>query len=371
MGKPLRGYGIASIGAGNLASGHWSNPNCYIRLNQVADSILALLTDKLVAQGKWVDLWLPVASTTAGVVICSCVKNTTESSDRSCLSCHGTKLAPGYQKFLHETQFWCSAEEASFTLTNIVRLDAKKANVLVLDPAATSGIVQTQVKTYAANPDAAPWEIKAELYRRATGSTFVVVYSLDGSTWTPVTMTEVSTTSLGGNGTGFAGTILASALNSAGGSIQFRVTMTRSSVNDLTPAFEIIRMRRARVEDTSSGLRVQRGDFSEGSILVLKPWVVEKDELDPNRGRLVDHLNDMMWTVPLNTFDTSLTAETPATRIQDHDGPHAFYEIVSGVLETDRYAITQISVNDRFDIFTQQSLVDRRIQRNESYAKVW
>ena len=349
----------------HLAVGTWGSPWRYVRALEVPERVRVWLQDKLITRGRWVDLYLPVNASTPGVVPCTCVKNTSDSSDRACLTCYGAKFAPGYVKFLRETLFWCSAESSSFTLTNVLVSTTKKANVFVLADGQTSGTIVTTDKAYD-NAPGVDWEVKLEAYRRATGSTFLLEYSKDsGVSWHTISLTEVPSP-----GFGFTGTISGLSLLGSG-VIRFRITMTRLSANDLTPSSEIVRLRRVRTENENESLQDQRPDHVSGSILVLRPWVQEVDELQAGRGRLIEHMADKTWTAPLDLFDTSLTVDTPPCRIVDELGPHPIYQLVSGVQQSTRYAIVKVSYNEAMGIFTQMWLDDRRIQDGESGHLVW
>lgn len=347
-----------------LAVGAWSNTYKVTELNQVPAKVRVLLQDKLITRGRSVGLYLPVTSTTPGVLACTCVKNTTDSSDRSCLTCHGTKFAPGFLRFLHDSYFWCSAEASSFTLTGTSVSTAKKANVIVLNGGVLTGTIVTQDKAFT-NPLADTWEVKLEAYRRATGGTFVLEFSTtSGASWTVVPLTEVA------NGTGFTGTIAGASLYGTG-VVRFRITMTRGAIADLTPAFEIVRLRRVRTEDVVHCHKIGRPDLVPGNILILRPWVQEQDFLEPGRGRIIDHAADRTWTVPLDFFDSSLTPETPACKVDDFAGPHAFYTYTAGVQTGTRYVILKVSFNEQFGIFTHQFWDDRRSQEGEHFHQVW
>lgn len=352
------------FGKKHLATGHWSSPWRTVRAMQVPEKIRVWLQDKLITRGRWVDLYLPVSASTPGVVGCTCVKNTTDSSDRACMTCYGTKFAPGFVKFLHQTQFWCSAEHASFTLTNTQPSTAKKANVIVLGEDQTAGTVETTDKAFA-NENAIDWELQLVAYKRATGSTIALEFSTDGGTsWTPVTLTETTP------GPGLSGIIAGSALSGTG-NVRFRVTMTRVATTDLTPAFEIVRMRRVRAEDENRETIRRRPDHVTGRILILRPWVNETESLEPGRGRQIEHLSDRTWTSPLDFFDTSLTPDTYACRVDDAVGPHPFYVFASGIQQGTRYVITKMAYNDQFGIFTHQFFDDRRAQEGEAYFLAW
>lgn len=352
----------------NLALGHWSNPWKWINADQVPQKIRVLLQDKLIARGRFVDLYLPVSSTTSGVVLCSCVKDTTDQAERACSSCYGTKYAPGYLKFLHQTIFFATAEFAGFTLTNTERSTTWKPHRLVLGSAATTGTIVTPDKAYTNNavtPE--DWAVKLEAFRPAAGQTVALEFSTNGGgAWTNIVLTEVPSP-----GHGFTGTIPGASLAGTG-NIRFRVTLTRASVADQSPYFEIVRTRRVRTENESTYLIGARTDHVSGRILILRPWVQESEALEAGRGRLVDHMGDRTWTVPLDFFDTSLSRETESDRIQDYFGPHAFYELGSGVMASNRYVLIRAYVNENLGIFTHQYFDDRRAQASEgSYGLVW
>lgn len=347
-----------------LAVGHWGSPHRRIELDQTAAKVRVWLQDKLIARGRFVQLYLPAAAG-SGNIACTCVKNTTDSAERTCLSCYGTKFIPGYTRFLTANRYWASAEVAAFTLTDALITTSKKANVIVIAEGATTGIIETQDKNFTDNPNLETFEIKVEAFRRATGTTFLLEYSVDaGTTWAELPLTEVQ------GGTGFTGELEVEDPDPF--VIRFRFTMTRADADDLTPAFEIIRMRRVRTEDENRRhIRRRREDYVPGSILILRPWVQEQDSLEPNRGRIIEHQNDRTWTAPLDFFDAAVTHDTPAARVQDALGPHPFYVYNSGVLAGEVYVITKTSFNEQLGIFTHQFFEDRRAQDNESYHLVW
>lgn len=349
----------------HLAAGHWGSPWRRVQLEQAAEKVRVWLQDKLITRGRWVELYLPVQASTPGVVPCTCAKNTTDVADHACLSCFGTKNVPGMLKVLHDTLFWCSAEDTSFALTNCEISTTKKVNVIVLSEGQTSGTIETQDKVFE-NVSNGDWQLKFDAYRRANGSAVALEFSTDlGATWTPIALTAVATPGLG-----FVGTL--SGLDAPGtGNIRFRVTMTRVSASDVTPAFEILRMRRVRTEDTNRQIARVRPDYVDGRVLILRPWVQEQDVLEPGRGRLTEHQGEKTWTAPLDFFDKSLTRDTPACRVEDTAGLHAFYILSSGVQGNTRYVITKVSYNEQLGLFTQQWFDDRRAQDRETYSLIW
>lgn len=357
----------------SFAVGAWSSAYRRLECGQEATKVRALLEDKLIARGRWASLWIPVTPQTPGVVACTCVKQTVEAAERMCLSCHGTKYAPGFQKFLHFTTYWASAEAASFTLTNtFLDTATKKAHLVALTGTSTTGTIVTQAKAYT-NPNLEAWSLKLEAYRRATNNTITLEYSLNnGATWTPVALTEyVSPVLTTPNMSyGYVGSIAGAALGSSG-SIRFRITLARASTNDLSPLFEILRLRRVRTEHMNPRLYLERKDGAPGQMLVLRPQVMEQDTLDPMRGRIVDHLSDKAWTAPLDLFDTSIVRDTPAASVNEYIGSHAFYSFTSGVQALTMYVITKHTWNDGMGLFTQQWFDDRRATEGEPYWLVW
>jgi len=354
----------------HLAVGAWKNPWRVTENEQIAGRVRALLQDKLITRGGWVELYVPVGVETTDVVACTCVKDTTKSADRECLTCYGNAFAPGFLKFLHQTLFWCSAETSDFTSmsnTSIVR--TIKANRVGIANGQTTATIITQDKAFT-NPQSLDWEVKLEAYVMTATDAFMLEYSTDaGDTWTEVTLTR--DTSIGG--TGFTGTIDGADLAEEG-DVRFRVTMTAATAvaAGRTPLFEIVRLRRMRRENENFDFYFPRKkDFRPGHILVLKPWLQEQDSLEEGRGRLVDHI-DRTWTCPLDFFDSSITTDTPACRIDDTLGTHAFYKYTGGVQKATRYVITKTSVSEKLGQFTHQFLDDRKAQKLElPYCSVW
>lgn len=329
-----------------------------VKLDQVAEKIRVLLTDKLVTLGQFVELYTPVYSGTTGAVACTCTKDTTETADRACLTCFGTKYAPGYEKFLHKTWHW-SSSEAFASSTNVEVGTSIKSNKAFLAEGETTGEIVTSGKTYT-NPNLDAWELRLDTYLRATGSTATLEYTINGGDdWTAVALTNNE------------GSITGAALGTSG-TIAFRITLTRLSADDLSPAFEILRLRRFKSEgEPLYWVERRRQDYVQGSILVLKPWTQEQDFLEPGRGRVIDHLATRSWTAPLDFFDLTLTHDTPQCKIEDHAGPHAFYKISTGFDLGTIYPITKIAYSEKFGIFTHQVFDDRRAQAGEPYHLVW
>lgn len=347
--------GFTKYNRKNKAVGVWATPRRPVVLRQTAEAIRVLLQDKLLMMGKYVSLYLPVTADTPGVVACTCVKDTTQSADKTCRSCYGCHYCPGFTKFLHETQFWCSAEFSSFTVTTNVVVDTKlKPNRVKITDGQTSGTFTTQTKTFTQDADdLQDFEIHTDAYNRTSTSTIALEVSVNGGAFTSVAVD---------------GTITAP---SVGGTFQFRVTMTRAAAADPSPMFEIIRVRRVLTENENEQIIRRRDDHVAGSLLLLQPWIADADSLDPNRGLLLDHVGNRAWTAPLDFFDESLTHDTIPCRVDDALGNHPFYEYSSGVQESVRYAIVKTYVSEKLHIFTHQYFDDRRIQANEALSAVF
>ena len=343
-------------GAGGAVTGYWGN-NPYRRIidaERTPQKIRVLLQDKLRGLGKLAWLYLPVTSTTSGVVACTCVRDSTQQADQPCFTCYGTHYAPGYLRFGSTTLFWASAEAAGFTLAGCALDTTIKPNRVLLNTGATTGTITTTDKAFS-NPDAVAWALNTDEMLRATGNTVVVQFSIDaGTNWRA--SSDINNAIVGLVGTG---------------NVRLRITLTRSAAADKSSAWEITRLRRVRDEHVNRML-LKRPSYLAGQILLLRTWAIEQVGLDAGAGRQVGQMADRGWTAPLDFFDTSLTMDTPSVKIDDRDpGPHPFYEIAYGIHSGDRYAITGLSFNEQFGLFTHQSWGDRLVQRGESYHLVY
>lgn len=338
----------------HLAVGHWSRDlHCRILQEQTPDKIKELLEDKLIAMGRPVELWLPVASTDEGVIACTCDKDTRPGSDFRCLSCHGMRSVPGYWRFLHELIYAASAEYADFTLTNVIRDLSKKPNRLRLATTALTGTIVTNDKAFA-NPLSEDWTYRVAAFRKTDTDVIDAEFSTDaGVTWSDITELN-GTNKPAGNG-----------------SIRFRVTLTRASLTTDSPDFEILRIQR-RMPENMTGKSKVRKDLLPGQILILRTWVIEQTIRQLAAGRQTEFSADKAWTSPLDFFDKRITANTPACKIDDRGpGQHPFYEHAFGIDEGSRFPIYQMTYNEQLLTFTHQSFFDRRAQTNEAYSLVF
>lgn len=340
----------------HLAPASW-NPSVWKRIEceQTPAKIGAWLREKLVARGLPVYLYQPVTADTPGVIACTCVKDGNSVADRPCRQCYGTKLVPGYEKFLHVTLWAASADAGSYTLTNTTLDTSKKPHRLVLTAVATTGTIVTPDQPYT-NPSQLDWETHVDSYVRETGNTVTVEFSTDlGTTWNLLNTI---------NG-------LNKPINT--GVIRFRVTLTRTATTDRSPAFEILRMRRVLAENVNKAILCTNDNFDYGHILILRTWMQERSQRDVGRGVTNELPGDRCWTTPLDFFDTSLTHDTPPCRVDDRGtGPHPFYEHSFGIRIGERIVLTNSNFNETLNRFTWQDFNARRSQDDEHpYSEVF
>jgi len=336
----------------NQAPAYWGGGGPWRRIesDETYAKIRSWEQDKLIARGRAATLWTPVGALTPGAIQCTCVKSTTDSAQRNCDSCYGSKYIPGYQKFMHQTVWFASAEYASFTLSSVTISTTTKPNLLQLSAGATTGTITTNAKAFT-NPPASPanWEVRVDSFIRTTGSAVTVEFSTNGTDYYDVSLINGVHRPIGT------------------GTVRFRVTLTRASASDASPSFEILRMRRPATENLNPYITRMR-PYTSGQILILKTWVQDRTSLLEGQGRVDEHLQDRSWTAPLDFFDLSITRDTQAAVIDDTGtGIHPFIEYQNdGVIGATRYLLEQISVSTQLGCFTQQVFVERKAQPGES-----
>ncbi len=349
MGRKVKGA--------HLATGYWGrNPHCRIGQEQTGDKIKVLLQDKLIAQGRLVELWLPVEEDTPGTVACTCDKDTRPAGDYRCLSCYGTRRVPGYLRFMHETLFFASAEHVSGTFVSTERDLSIKPNRIRLSSGALTGTYETADKAFT-NPNDLDWEFEAAVFRKTATDTILVEFSTDaGGTWTDIVDLNGANKPTGT------------------GAVRLRVTLTRAALTTDSPDFEIVRIRRRQPEHQNKASTV-RSDLQAGQILLLRTWVIEQTLRQIALARQTNFQGDKAWTAPLDFFDSRITRETPAAKVNDREaGPHPFYEHAFGIDIGERFPIYQVSYNEQLGadpVFTHQAFFDRRAQPGELYHLVF
>jgi len=316
----------------NGAPGYWGGDiHQRIIADNTANKIEALLIDKLESLGKQVFLWQQVYADTPNVLECSCFKDTAKRPDITCNSCYGTNFMPGYIKFLHDTTSFPSIA-AGITLTNI-RLDTTiKPHRLLLDDAALTGTIDFAPVLFSNLGYA--WEYKLDAPIIKSTNTITVTFSTNGTTYYPIT----SINTLGIKPVGI-------------GNLYIKVVLTKAIVDDRGPEFEIFRLRHPKVD--------------EPYIKILRPQITEVPTW-LQYGARSEQVGEAFWTVPLNYFDATIPAETPAARILEN----SFYARINGIDIGNRYVTTKLSYNDQFGQMTQQSFVPRRVQPEEVYSRL-
>jgi len=302
-------------------------------LGQIPEKIEALLADKLRSRGKSAYLWTQVTEDTPNSLECSCVKDTTERPDITCSSCYGTKLIPGYIKFLHETLYFASISPGN-TLVNVVLTTDIKPHRVELADNQLSGSV-TSARLQFSNPLGLDWEFDVVAPNIFETNLVTVSFSVNGIDFYPI-----------------------EEINDAGkkpiglGGIYLRVSLSRATIADRSPSFEIIRIRHANKE--------------KPYILILRPNVTEIPALMQYGGR-VENVGERFWTLPLNYFCSNIPANTQLARIREN----SFYERVTGLNAGIRFVTTKLMFNEEFGgesgYFTQQSFEPRRTQPEEVY----
>ncbi len=354
----------------HLAVGYWGrDPSVTVACHQIAEKIRVNLDDELRTNGRPAWLWQPInsaAEPTEGVA-CTCDKNTGPSSDAKCFSCYGTRRAPGYLRFLTETVWYSSADHingAAATLSNTAVNLRLKPNRIELAAGQLTGTVVTPDLAFT-NPLSQTWDVELAAFRRAVGDLIGLEFSTDaGATWVAVTLTQASTLALRGSLSGITRPI-------GTGVVRFRVTLTRLAAGTESPTFEVVRMRRVR-EEHARIIRA-RTQLLPGQILIQKTWEQETTTREGGRGRTIAHDGDRAKTAPLDLFDTSLTVETPRCALDDRSaGPHPMFEYATSVRSGQRYAITNVFLDNTIsDVFNHQSFSERLIQPGEAGHIVW
>ena len=340
----------------HLAVGYWAgSPWKRIECEQTPAKVRVWQQDQIRARGVPVYLYLPVTSATPNVTECTCVKEGTSTADRPCMSCYGTKLVPGYTRYLHQTVWVASAYADTYTLSNVALDTTKKPHRLVLTGTSLSGTIVTTDQAYT-NPDAQDWDVNVDAYIRDPANVVSIEFSTNaGVTWATFASINGPNKPIGT------------------GTVRFRITLSRALAGQRSPAFEILRMRRIETENVNRSLVASHGRYAAGQILILRTWMQERrSRQEGGRGVTNDLPGDRSWTMPLDFFNLFLTADTPPCRIDDQEpGPHPFMQHAFGIRNGERLVMTQFNWNEQFGIFTHQAFAQRRATEGEVYNLVY
>ncbi len=355
------------------APGYWGRDiRCRIASEFTVDKVLSQNYDKIVAMGLPYALWREATSVLDNPIKCTCFKDTAKQPDVPCLQCYGTGFIPGYLKFGTQN-FWSEAssdgtggfgtggfgqggfgEIGSWSMTNTVLDKTNRPFRIMLEPNATTGTAISPnliIGPADIAKKVGPWEAKADAFTRDGGanSTILVEASKDaGFSWFALSALEAQAPTT---------------------QLQFRVTLTRTSISVKTPMFEIVRARFSVMRDLVYGLA---GAVNEPVIRVIPTWDQEQ-ETRQNIGDKMENANKRFWTLPLTFFNLLLSKETPMARVMDD----CLVEVRYGGEIGFRYALNDFAYSDTFGKFTRQEFGLRRIAGSpgqlpgEVYTKVF
>ncbi len=283
----------------------------------------ALLTDQILIGSVPAALWIGATTDDAGER-CACYKESNQQADRKCGACHGIGLVPGYHRFGYTT-LWMSGVDTDVVFTNTELTTGWKSAKIVLTNNTLSGTVESGDKTFSRSVLGSVWESEALYFTpESTESSVVVEYSLDsGSTW--VALAGLATA------------------NPSSGTIRFRATLTRDTAAVISPQFEIIRARYARIPLTRP-----TGDGSYR----MGPWLLVMREPPTTRNRKYEYgdipVEDGLsfWTAGLAFFDPDIEYGSQDELLKEDS--LAFIEILDGARTGSRYVAVTWQNSDPF-----------------------
>ncbi len=328
----------------HLAVGYWGRDiHARIFAGQEHARQRALLTDQILAGSIRADLWLGLEDGPR----CGCYKESNRQSDRKCSACHGVGVVPGYRKFGYET-LWLSGVDTSAVLTNVQLTKAFRSAKMELVSGALTGTLESADMPFARSVFGSKWEVDIQSFELEPAESSVVAeYSLNsGTTWDLLSNLET--------------------VNPLDGTIRFRVTLTRISVDALSPMFEILRARYARIALTR---KQPSGEHRMG------PWILVMRE-PPTTGYQKQEYGDIpiedgleFWTAGLSLFDPSIELGTAAELIE---GPSVLIDILDGARAGNRYVATSWKNSDPFGYMIVSQTFKIRIADDVGpYSLVW
>jgi len=328
----------------SLASGYWGNspdsPKARVQADQVIERIIKANTD-FISLGNMADIWVAPQESLHLLPQCGCVKVTNQSADVRCAKCYGVKLIPGYVKWGYNTMFF-SAVNLGFTAQqepgfNLPPTIEKNANTTLHTLQLTAGVLTSSFQTpdfEVSNPYSTEWELEGLIFNRAPGNSHNIEWSLDrGATW------------LGGN---------FKLLHLFRGTIRFRVTLTRTSLQTVSPQFEILRFRHPIQE---------------------KPWVRVSRPMGNRRkkreetGITEDESGVSFITVPVKG-SAQVFGQTVWSKPWMPD-QQFFIELKEGSFAGERYIPTSYSRSETLGVMTLQTFSVRRSIPNELFGAVF
>jgi len=341
-------------GLGHMATGSWSRDIFkHVKAEQEHASQRALLIEQILAGGIRSDMWMGVKSGNE----CACYKQSNKQSDAKCGSCYGERYVPGYLKFGYDT-VWMSATDSDVTLTGVEITKTFKSAKVVLTSTSTSGTIESGDKSFSRTAFGSTWESQALSFVRIEGQSNVVVeYSLDsGIIWDDID--NLAT------------------VNPSSGNIRFKATLTRDTTSIITPAFEIVRARYARI-DLSSGDALGGADSEKSDCGEYRfgPWVLLMRSIPISRNTKGEHAdlpvqdNLKVWTAGFSLFDPTIEIGSEDEYVKDNK---VLFEIKDGVQTGSRYKVTSWSPSDPFAyVIVQQTMDIRYVDPVGPFSLVW
>jgi hypothetical protein len=209
---------------------------------------------------------------------------------------------------------------------------------------ALTGTITSKLITYTRPLDVGGvWEVSNNgVIRDPDHSTMTVEVSINGGAYAPFESIPM--------------------INPTGGTIQFRVTLSRTSLATLTPAWEILRARFPVIAEKGR----------------LGPWILVLKSVSPNklgqdpRGIMVEGSGNRFWTKPLCFFSCRIPSQPTLGAAPDVNNlirDQAFIEFLDGVQESlagfNRWSVTDTTYDDPLGYFTRQSFNARQEQDHE------
>jgi hypothetical protein len=327
--KGCKGYGSTAIG-------YWGR-DIYRRIaaEQSQARQRVLLQDQLMAGGLRAELYLGVEEGPK----CKCYKESTKQSDRKCFTCHGTGKAPGYEKFGYQT-FWMSSSDEGLIFHNTEVSTKFKSATILLSEGQTAGHVESLDMSFGRDIINSVWEYDDKYLLRDKGNSSILVkYSLDsGLTWKNISNLPTE--------------------NPSAGLIRFKAELSRSSANILSPFFEVVKARYARIPTHER----------------WGPWILVLNN-KPTRRKIKTDYGDQplqeglgMWTTGLSMFDPDISPNSEGELIS---GPFAFIRLLDGVLKGNTYAINSWQQSDPRGYLVVQNFDTRFADEHDPLSLVW
>lgn len=318
---------------GHATGGYWGRDiRSRISAEFVPDKVLALHYQKIQAMGLPYALWREADFVNPNLSSCSCFKDTSKQPDVPCQTCYGTGKIPGYFKF-GTVNYWVASIDPIWTLTNTIVDTNNRPNRIMLATTAITGTAVSSDLPVNMAGKLSQWEFKVDGYTRDGGanSSILTEFSINsGATWQTLSVLNLESSGI------FT-------------QIRFRITLNRTTVNNKTPMFEIIRFRFANAFDIANLI-------SEPIIRIIPTWLNEA-EIKQLYGRKFEANGKRFWTLPLTFFDPTLSKETPTSRLSDDD----IVEVRYGGEVGYRYKLIDFSYSDTFGVFTRQEMALRKV----------